>query len=179
MESTSKRPRTAHVRSPENIAALRVAIQRSLNKSTRQAAREMGISRCSVLRILHSGLKLLSYKITVLHKLFNQNKQIRLEYALWAEGKDEIFFNTWFSDEAYFHLNGTVNKQNVHFWGKEKPQKSRKKMGKNVNLGSSIQPWCNRTSFFNETVNAAQYRIMLENEFVPLLLATNLPRNTQ
>ena len=43
-----KRPQTAHVRSPENIAALRVAIQRSPNKSTRQTAMKMGISRRSV-----------------------------------------------------------------------------------------------------------------------------------
>ena len=117
----SKRPRTAHVRSPENIAVLRVAIQRSPNKSTRQAAREMGISRRSVQRILHSDLKRFPYKITVLQKLTNQNKQRRLKYELWAEGKDQIFFNTRFSDEAYFQLNGTVNKQNVRFWSREKP----------------------------------------------------------
>ena len=49
----------------------------------------MGISCHSVQRILHNDLKLFPYKITVLHKLTNQKKQRRLEYALWAEGKDE------------------------------------------------------------------------------------------
>ncbi|PSN45412.1 hypothetical protein C0J52_18370, partial [Blattella germanica] len=77
-----KRPRTAPVRSPENFAALQVALQRSPNKSTRQSAREMEISRHSVQKILHSDLKLFPYKLTVLHQLTDQNKQRRLEYVL-------------------------------------------------------------------------------------------------
>ena len=72
--------------------------------------------------VLRSDLKLFPYIITLLHKLADQNKRRRLEYALWAEGKDEIFVKTWFSDEDYFHFNGTVNKQNVRFWGREKSQ---------------------------------------------------------
>jgi hypothetical protein len=40
------------VRSPENTDAVRVALQRSSSKSTRKAAAQLGISRCSVQQIL-------------------------------------------------------------------------------------------------------------------------------
>jgi hypothetical protein len=38
------------------------------------------------------------------------------------EEKYEILFNTWFSDEAYFNLDGTVNEQKLRFWGMEPPE---------------------------------------------------------
>ena len=35
---------------------------------------------------------------------------------------DNIVNNMWFSDEAHFHLDGAVNKQNMRFWGTAKPE---------------------------------------------------------
>jgi predicted secreted protein len=47
-----KRGRAASVRSPQNIEAVRVAMQRSQGKSTQKAMAELRISRRSVQRIL-------------------------------------------------------------------------------------------------------------------------------
>jgi hypothetical protein len=120
--------------------------------------------------------------MTVLHKLTDVHRQKRLQYALWTQDKDEVLFNTWFSDEAYFHLNGTVNKQNVRFWATEKPNIIHEKGMR----GEKVRVWVALSShgligpvFFNETVNAQRFKNMLENEFMPTLLATQVPIRTQ
>jgi len=97
----------------QNIEAVRMALTRSPSKSTRRASAELGISHRSLQRILHSDLHLFPYKMTVLHKLTATDKERRLQFALWAIEEEAVLHNTWFTDEAYFHVNGVVNKQNV------------------------------------------------------------------
>ena len=70
-----KRPRPASVRKPANVEAVRVALTRSPSKSTRRASAELGISRRSLQRILHSDLHLFPYKMTILHKLTAVDKE--------------------------------------------------------------------------------------------------------
>jgi hypothetical protein len=48
--------------------------------------------------------------MTVMHKLTARDKEWRLEFALWAMEEDAVLHNTWFTDEAYFQVNGVVNK---------------------------------------------------------------------
>ena len=116
-----KRPHPASVRTPANIEAVHVALIRSPSKSTRRASAELEISRQSLQRILHSDLHLFPYKITVIHKLTAIDKEWRLQFAFWAMEEEAVLHNSWFTDEAYFHLNGVVNKQNVPFWVRELP----------------------------------------------------------
>ena len=79
-----KRPRLASVRTPANIEAVHVALTQSPSKSTRRASAELGISRRSLQRILHSDLHLFPYKMTILHKLTATDKERRLQFALRA-----------------------------------------------------------------------------------------------
>jgi hypothetical protein len=90
--------------------------------------------------------------------------------------------NVWFSDEAHFHLNGVVNKQNVRFWASENPYVISEK----VRHAPRVTVWVAISShgiigpfFFNETVNAERYLDVLGNSFVPHLIATGLPFDTQ
>jgi len=53
--------------------------------------------------------------MTVLHKLTAIDKERSLEFALWATEEEAVLQHTWFTDEAYIHVNGVVNKQNVRF----------------------------------------------------------------
>jgi len=89
-----KQPRPASVRTPVNIEAVRVALTRSPSKSTRRASAELGISRRSLQRILHSDLHLFPYKMTVLHKLTTIDKERRLQFALWAMEEEVVLQNT-------------------------------------------------------------------------------------
>jgi len=75
------RPRPISVRPPAHIEAVRVALTRSPSKSTRASA-ELGISRRSLQRILHSDLHLFSYKITLLHnRQYTRNGGYSLHYG--------------------------------------------------------------------------------------------------
>lgn len=178
-----KRPRAAPVRTAENIEAVRVALARSPSKSTRRASAELGISRRSLQRILHADLKLFPYKITVVHKLMENDKVRRLQFATSEIANDDaVIHNTWFSDEVYVHLNGSVNKQNVRFWAREVPEV----LHETDNYGEKVSVWCAISShgiigpfFFNDTVNSARYMDMLENTFLPQLYTTRLPMETQ
>ena len=107
-----KWPHPASVRTPAN-KAVRMALTQSPSKSTRSASAELGISCRSLQRILHSDLHLFPYKMTVLHKLTAIDKERRLQFALWAMEEEAVLHNTLFTDEAYFHVNGVVNKQNI------------------------------------------------------------------
>jgi hypothetical protein len=49
----------------------------------------------------------------VLPKLTAQYKHKQIEFAEWAQNNGVSFNNVRFSDEAHFHLDGVVNKQNV------------------------------------------------------------------
>jgi hypothetical protein len=177
-----KRGRALSVRTAQNIDAVRVAIQRSPGKSTRRASAELTISRRSVQRILHSDLYLYPYKMSVMQKLTDFSKQQILEFCTWAEHGEAILHNVWFSDEAHFHLDGVVNRQNVRFWGSENPHMLTERM----HYAPKITVWAAISShgligpfFFDQTVNSERYLSMLRNNFVPQLIATGLPLNIQ
>lgn len=179
-----KRPHARTVRSPQNIEAVRVALTRSPSKSTRRTSAALGISRRSVQRILQSDLILYPYKMTVAHKLTARDKERRLQFARWAIEQDQeaVLHNTWFSDEAYFYVNGVVNRQNVRFWAREPPRVIHMK----DTYGEKVCVWVAMSShgiigpfFFDATVTGERYLDMLRNQFFPQLMSSGLPLQTQ
>jgi hypothetical protein len=59
------------VRTPENIAVMIEAIERSPHRSARHHSVSLGLSEASVRRILHKDLHFYPYKIQVTHALHN------------------------------------------------------------------------------------------------------------
>ena len=69
------------VRTSANVQAVRKHLEQSPRKSTRRLSQEVGISRTTVQRIIHNDLKLFSYKVQILQKQADANKEERSEFC--------------------------------------------------------------------------------------------------
>lgn len=170
------RPRTAVA--PNKVKEVRAVLNENRQTSTRRIAQRVGISQRSVRR----SLKLLHvkpYKLLVVHELHPPDSARRKAYCRWMRRfirqKGRLILNhVYFSDEAWFHLSGYVNAQNYRIWNAEKP---------NIVRETPLHPekvgvWCaiSRAQiigpiFFDKTVNAAEYRKIVEEflDRLPLL----------
>ncbi|GBM26099.1 hypothetical protein AVEN_12855-1 [Araneus ventricosus] len=79
----------------------------------------------------------------------------------------------WFTDEAHFHLNGFVNKQNWRFWGSENPHLNEEKPLHSPKVTAWVAV-CSKgiigPFFMRETISSERYITILE-EFVSTHLA--------
>jgi hypothetical protein len=81
------------------------------------------------------------------------------------------------SDEAHFHLNGSVNKQNYRYWAMENPRvlHQRPLYSPKVTVWCAVTPFCVIGPYFFEengitvTVTSARYINMIESFFAPEL----------
>lgn len=163
------------VRTPDAVKIVEVHFEVNPTESVRRAAQKLGIDRRSLQRILKE-LKLFPYKFQITQPVNDDHKERRMEFAV--EILERISNNTfdsnkcWFSDEAYFSLDGHLNKQNVRHWGRSKPE---------VTVTRSLHPqkvlvWAAISAdgvfgpvFIDGTQTAASYNELLQNEFFPFL----------
>jgi hypothetical protein len=107
-------------RTPETVARVEGALQRSLTSSARRHAVPLGISDRSLSRVLHKDLHCHTYKIQTVHALKDVDHVNRL--AFWQQilnminENPDLVNNIFMSDEAHSHLSGFVNKQNFCYW---------------------------------------------------------------
>lgn len=172
-------PRTA--RSAENIELVRRSVLQSPQRSARKHASAVGLSARTVRRILHEELKFHPYKLAVVQEL-NPRDFVARENAcaaLLGLPEDTIVF---FSDEAHFHISGSVNKQNMRYWSPNNPRQlhQRPLHSERVTVWCALSqvgiigPW-----FFEEneravSVTSNRYAHMIQEFFVPALNAMNL-----
>jgi hypothetical protein len=74
------------------------------------------------------------------------------------------------SNEAYFHLDGAVNKQIVGCWAREYPHNFRERSShsRKVAVWVAISShWLVGSVFFSETANSQRYLHMLQIDVVP------------
>jgi hypothetical protein len=76
--------------------------------------------------VLHNHLKLHAYKVQIIQQLKPDNHPKREKFAndiLNLIDEDNDFFQrVCFSDEAMFHVSGTVSRHNIRIWGSENPR---------------------------------------------------------
>lgn len=167
--------RPKSVRTPQNIEAVRASIEQSPTRSARKHAVALGISSRTIRRILHTDLQLHPYKIMIVQELSPQclvKRRDACNAILTAVPPGAI---VWTSDEAHFHLNSTVNKQNFRYWATENPRE----LHQRPLHSPKVTVWCAMSSigiigphFFEEdgstvTVNSVRYCDMLENFLRP------------
>jgi len=114
---------------------------RSPQKFTKQCAREAGVSRTSIRRILKTARRKV-FISKLLHALNEDDPDRRVQYCEWFQNmvrEDEEFVGKMgWSDEAQFKLNGTVNRHNCVYWTPENP---RVHVEKEVDL-PGLNVWC-------------------------------------
>ena len=93
--------------------------------SSRRRSKQLNVPRTTLRRVLKDDLRPFPYKIQVKQSLNVVHRQSRLQMCEWfsetIEHNPHWIENVWFSDEAHFHLNGVVNRQNFRYWESEKP----------------------------------------------------------
>jgi hypothetical protein len=109
----------------EKVTDINAAMMKSPKKSVRRLSSQSGVSVGSVHKALKRSLKMHPYKIRIVHKLLPGDGVTRLHYCHWfmesvTPDGDEL--DDWYwSDEAWFHLDGYVNSQNLQIWSTENP----------------------------------------------------------
>lgn len=169
------RPRTATT--PENVARVRESVQQSPRRSALKHSAALGLSERSVRRILHRELGMHPFKMMLTQELSEndfESRRAACEDILHNIPRGALFIS---SDEAHFHLSGTVNKQNFRYWAAENPRELHQRP-----LHSPyVTVWCAVAEcfvwgpyFFEEggqtvTVNSNRYCHMVETFLRPRL----------
>jgi transposase len=120
-----KGKRTSYVVTPEKISEIRDKITTRKNLSIRKLSRQVKMSRMSVQRSL-KRLQLKPYRVMMHQELKLTDCPKREKFCRWLLSKRlkngmEFLDNFFFSDEAWFHLDGYVNSQIYRIWSAENP----------------------------------------------------------
>jgi len=116
------------------------------------------------------------YEIAIAQKLKGRDFENRTKLCrdLWNVRVTDVVF---FSDEAHFHLSGTINKQNFQYWSESNPWELQQRAG----YDPKVTVWCAVFNFgvlgpyvFEEDdvtvkVNSSHYCAILQNFFQPRL----------
>lgn len=159
----------------EDIENVRRSFVRSPRKSIRQAARELGMTRSTVHKVLRRRLQFHAYKLQILQEIKPDDRPKRESFGIDMLNRiddDEHFLShVLFSDEATFNLSGKVNRHNVRIWGSQNPHV----IQEHVRGSPKIHVWCGLLHndiigpffFIENTVTGNSYLDMLVNFAVP------------
>ena len=175
--------RTRTVRTPANVERVRQAVLRSPRRPARRQAAALQMSDRTVRRILHNDLHFHPYKIAMVQQVLPRDYAVRVTFCEQMIDMMEDETVILMSDEAHFHLDGFVNKQNFRYWSDENPQQ----LHERPLHSAKVTVWCAVSNkcvigpyFFEEggltvTVNHERYLRMLESFFIPELRRKRLP----
>jgi hypothetical protein len=111
--------------SDATVDRVRACFQRSPQKSTRRANRELQLPQTTVSKILRKRLLMKPYKLQLVQALKPEDLAVRYQFCrailAMVEKDNDLPATFIFSDEATSHINGKVNRHNVRVWGTENP----------------------------------------------------------
>ncbi|XP_015117728.1 histone-lysine N-methyltransferase SETMAR [Diachasma alloeum] len=143
------------------------------SNSIRKTAAKLEFNRETLRLIIKHFLKLHPHKITS-HEFFTQaaiGKQLEFSKVLTQMFEiAEIEANRIIVlDEAYFYLNGNVNKQNYRFWRRENPHSSVAKPlhPTKVTVWAALSIKQIHVEIWDGTITGESYLEMLETKFFP------------
>jgi hypothetical protein len=175
VEDLSRSGRPASVLSEEKLEEIEERIIQNPQLSIRQGAAEAGVSK-SFYQVAMKMLNFKPYHPTLIVNLNDDDFDRRSEFCeIWLEKfqSDPLLIdNIFWSDEAKFNMNTTVNRHNCTYWARENPHVKFTV----PNTSEGIMVWCGMTSnglvgpyFYNENVTGLVYKQMLVNYAWPQL----------
>lgn len=184
----SGRPQTSQRKSEMVSQALGLISRRTRHgeSSLREISALTGVARSTVHMLVRNVLALHPYRIRRLHRLTRPDFHSRMVFAgkcLSQMSVDQEWIRqVMWTDEAHFHLHGSVNTHNCVIWSKEAPRV----IAERRLHDSYITVWCGFTAdtiigpyFFEEatisgfkrvTVTGRRYADMLKNFVIPTLV---------
>lgn len=172
-ENGSGRPVTAT--GDDIFTSIKPIIEDDPNVSTRRISNTLGVSQSSVVRCLHKK-KYHPYKPTFVQELSDDDHDRRLEFCQWILNSSlqhpQFHLRIVFSDEAVFHVNGTVNKHNLHYWSTENPKAFVEKLHdrRSVTVWAMIDHTGVLSYDISElTMNSDRYCNVLKQHVIPFL----------
>lgn len=155
-----------------------LAVEENPFACLRTIAEIVGVSKSSVYKVLHrEGLK--PYKPSRHQKLLQNDYQRRMifcEIMMERINNNQNFLrDICFSDECTIYLTGTPNRQNLRYWGREKPDFV---LETNTQFIQKLNVWVGLMNnrivgpfFFEGNLNGQQYREYLEDIITPVIQA--------
>ncbi|KAF2354978.1 hypothetical protein FHG87_014267 [Trinorchestia longiramus] len=172
------------VKTPKNVALVQATVEQSPRRSARKHSLAWPMSNRSLRRILRYDLSFYPYKIMIVQELKPtdlENRRNCCQEMLNRIPEQSTFSS---SDEAHFHLSGSVNEQNCRYWKKDNPRE----LHQRPLHSPKATVWCAVSKFgpyfFEEdgrsvTVNSQRYLAMLEDFFEPKLEELNEDTNLE
>ena len=170
-----EKKRAKTVLTNECVDDIRDKISAAPNTSVRKLSTQCNISYGSVRNALKKSLHYHPYKINVIQELKPADYAKRLNYCNWflsfIQNNPDILDLVYFTDEAYFHLNGYVNSQNYRTWASENPHQ----FIETPLFPEKVGVWCAISKkriigpiYFSEPLNSDRYTDIL-TAFISLL----------
>ena len=166
------RPR---VRTEEVVNDVRQRMEEEPRKPLKRLSQEIGFSYGTCQTIVKKDLNMHPYKMQSYQALLPADHPRRLAYCRWIVNNlmnDDLLNLTFFSDEAWFHLSGYVNSQNMRMWSTDNPHVFTETPLHAQKIGVWMAVSRRRIIgpiFFDFTVNAERYRNNFLAEFVQQL----------
>ena len=139
--------------------------------SQRKVAQQVGLAQSSVNKILKME-NLRPWKMTSVQELLPDDPMKRLSFCKLALSQLEVN-NICFSDEASFHLNGSVNKHNRFVYAAENPRlavQDKTLRSPAITCWAMVSPDIGVTyELLDTTMNAERYERILKTFVIPLL----------
>lgn len=140
--------------------------------SSSDIARSSNIPKRSVRRLLKEHLGMHPYHLTTMQNITDADCVARMNFANWMLRNHELLENVLWSDEAYFSLDGVVNKHNCVIWAFHNPHASitQSLHSPKVCVWMAFSASYKLTPFFfDDSVNGENYRAMLSDHMIPQL----------
>jgi hypothetical protein len=143
--------------------------------SIRSVARVEGMPSFSSIQRILKEVKFHPYRLQLCQKLRPQDCLRRVDHALTQLALMEVdlsfLSNLQFSDEAHFHVNGTVNRQNFRYWDSSNPSfySEEPLHSPRVTVWAAIGcPGVVGPFFLDGNITGASYLALLQQQFLPV-----------